>query len=73
MEHKFLVRVSLTEESDAKSTALSQPEREVLEILRRRGGDAWALELLNICKGSASPSTLRALEKKGAIAIRRAI
>lgn len=25
-------------------------EREVLEVLRRRGGKMWALELISICK-----------------------
>ena len=45
-------------------------ERDVLEVLRRRGGEMWTVELLSI--SAASPSTLNTLEKKGAIAIWRA-
>lgn len=47
---------------------VSAHEREILEVLRRRGGDAWALELLCICK-DASPRTLRSLEQKRFIKI----
>jgi primosomal protein N' (replication factor Y) len=42
-------------------------QREVLEVLRRRGGDMWLSELLQIC--STSSSTLKALEQKGYIVI----
>lgn len=42
-------------------------QREVLEVLRRRGGDVWFSELLQIC--STSSSTLKALEQKGYIVI----
>jgi len=42
-------------------------QQEVLEVLRRRGGDMWLSEVLQIC--STSSSTLKALEQKGYIAI----
>ena len=42
---------------------------EVLEVLRRRGGDIWLSELLQICH--ASSSVLKALEQKGYIAIQQ--
>jgi len=42
-------------------------QREILEVLRRRGSDMWLSELLQIC--SASSSTLKALEQKGYIVI----
>ncbi|MEB3179584.1 MAG: primosomal protein N' [Nostocaceae cyanobacterium] len=42
-------------------------QREVLEILRRRGGELWQSELLQICH--TSTSTLKALEQKGYIII----
>jgi len=42
---------------------------EVLEVLRRRGGDVWLSELLQICH--ASSSILKALERKGYIAIQQ--
>lgn len=44
-------------------------QREVLEVLRRRGGDVWLSELLQIC--STSSSTLKALEQKGYIVIQQ--
>ncbi len=42
-------------------------QQEVLEVLRRHGGDMWLSEVLQIC--STSSSTLKALEQKGYIAI----
>ena len=42
-------------------------QREILEVLRRRGGDVWLSELLQIC--NASSSTLKTLEQKGYVAI----
>lgn len=42
-------------------------QREVLEVLRRRGGDMWLSELLQIC--STSSSTLKALEQKGYVVL----
>ncbi|HEY9872797.1 MAG TPA: hypothetical protein V6D12_05150, partial [Candidatus Obscuribacterales bacterium] len=48
---------------------LTLRQREVLEVLRRRGGDLWLSELLQICNTSAS--TLKALEQKGYIVIQQ--
>ncbi len=42
-------------------------QREVLEVLRRRGSDIWLSELIQIC--STSLATLKALAQKGYIAI----
>ena len=40
---------------------------EVLEVLRRRGGDMWLTELLEVCHTTSS--MLKVLEQKGCIAI----
>jgi primosomal protein N' (replication factor Y) len=42
-------------------------QREVLEVLRRRGSDMWLSELLQVC--STSSSTLKSLEQKGYVVI----
>ena len=42
-------------------------QREVLEVLRRQGGDMWLSELLLLC--STSSSTLKALEQKGYVVL----
>jgi len=44
-------------------------QREILEVLRRRGGDVWLTELLQIC--NTSSSMLKALEQKGYIVIQQ--
>lgn len=49
------------------SPDLTSRQREVLEILRRRGGELWLTELLQIC--STTSSTVSALEKKGCVVI----
>ncbi|MBD2344951.1 primosomal protein N' [Anabaena subtropica] len=46
---------------------LTNRQREILEVLRRRGGELWHSELLQIC--STSSSTLKTMEQKGYIAI----
>ncbi len=46
---------------------LTTRQREILEILRQRGGELWQSELLQICH--ASTSTLKTLEKKGYIVV----
>lgn len=46
---------------------LKQRQREVLEVLRRRGGELWQTELLQIC--NTSSSILKTLQQKGCIAI----
>jgi len=46
---------------------ITSRQREILEVLRRRGGDMWLSELLQIC--STSSATLKTLEQKGYIVI----
>lgn len=46
---------------------LTTRQREILEILRRRGGELWQSELLQICH--ASSSTLKTMAQKGYIVI----
>jgi len=47
------------------SPDLTSRQREVLEMLRRRGGELWLTELLQAC--STTSSTVSALEKKGCV------
>lgn len=47
------------------SPELTARQREVLEMLRRRGGQLWLTELLQLC--STTASTVSALEKKGCV------
>lgn len=42
-------------------------QREVLEVLKQRGGDLWLQDLLQTCKTSAS--MLKALEQKGCVVL----
>ncbi|NEN97078.1 MAG: primosomal protein N' [Moorea sp. SIO3I7] len=46
---------------------LTRRQREVLEVLRRRGGDLWLSELSQIC--NVSSSTINSLEDKGYVVI----
>ena len=46
---------------------VTQRQREILEVLRRRGGDLWLTELLQIC--NASSCTVKTLEQKGCVVI----
>ena len=46
---------------------LTARQREILEVLRRRGGDIWLTELLQIC--STSSGTIKTLEQKGYVLI----
>jgi len=46
---------------------LTTRQREILEVLRRQGGELWQSELLQIC--STRSSTLKTLEQKGYIVI----
>jgi primosomal protein N' (replication factor Y) (superfamily II helicase) len=48
---------------------LSVRQREVLEVLRRRGGDLWLTELLQIC--NTTSSTIKKLEEKGYVVIQQ--
>lgn len=46
---------------------LSPRQREILEVLRRQGGDLWMSELLQLCHTSST--TLKTLERKGVLVI----
>ncbi len=46
---------------------LTTRQREILEVLRRRGGELWQTELLQICH--ASSSTLKTMAEKGYVVI----
>ncbi|BAZ52145.1 primosomal protein N' [Nostoc sp. NIES-4103] len=46
---------------------LTTRQREILEVLRRRGGEVWQNELLQIC--NTSSSTLKTMAQKGYIVI----
>ncbi|MBF2020172.1 MAG: primosomal protein N' [Hydrococcus sp. C42_A2020_068] len=48
---------------------LTQRQREVLEVLRHRGGELWLNELLQLCK--ASSAIVDALASKGCIVIQQ--
>ncbi|MBW4597489.1 MAG: primosomal protein N' [Brasilonema angustatum HA4187-MV1] len=61
-QQKAVTMIGATFERD-----LTIRQREVLEVLRRRGGELWQSELLQIC--SASTSILKTLEQKGYIVI----
>lgn len=52
---------------DVSDRDLTQRQREIIEVLRRRGGELWHSELLQIC--SASSSILKTLAQKGYIVI----
>lgn len=46
---------------------LTPRQREILDVLRRRGGELWLSELLQTC--GASSSTVETLERKGCVVI----
>ncbi|WP_041779912.1 primosomal protein N' [Allocoleopsis franciscana] len=46
---------------------LTQRQQEILDVLRRRGGDLWLTELLQTCHTTSS--TLKKLEEKGYVVI----
>ena len=48
---------------------VTERQREVLEVLRRRGGDLWLTELLQIC--NVTSSVVKALEQKGYVVIQQ--
>ncbi len=49
------------------SADLTNRQTEILEVLRRRGGEMWQTELLQTC--STSSSVVKTLEKKGYVVI----
>ena len=53
--------------TDKFTLELTPRQREVLEVLRRRGGDLWLTDLLQVC--NTSSSTIKALEQKGCVVI----
>ncbi|MGG6294734.1 primosomal protein N' [Leptolyngbya sp. AN02str] len=46
---------------------LSDRQREVVDVLRRRGGELWLQELLQTCR--VSSSLIKTLEQKGAVVV----
>ncbi|MBD1910319.1 MULTISPECIES: primosomal protein N' [unclassified Leptolyngbya] len=56
--------VTLTDEG---RTDLSTRQREVLEVLRRQGGELWLQDLLQLCR--ASSSVVKSLEQKGCVIV----
>lgn len=46
---------------------LTQRQQEILDVLRRRGGDLWLTELLQTC--NTTSSTIKKLEEKGYVVI----
>ncbi|MBD1807233.1 primosomal protein N' [Microcoleus sp. FACHB-SPT15] len=63
------LRQAVTLATGMLSLELTGRQREVLEVLRRRGGDLWLTELLQI--SNASSSTIKALEQKGYVVIQQ--
>jgi primosomal protein N' (replication factor Y) len=53
--------------STPPSTTLSPRQQEILDVLRRRGGDMWLQELLQVCH--ASSSVIKTLEQKGCVVL----
>nr|WP_239125164.1 primosomal protein N' [Leptolyngbya sp. CCY15150] len=53
--------------NDMGDANLSDRQREIIEILKRRGGDLWLQELLQICH--VSSSVVKTLERKGHVVI----
>lgn len=60
-------RQAVTWVSDASLTPLSSRQREVLDVLRRRGGELWLQELLQLCQTSSS--VVKGLAQKGCVVI----
>ena len=53
--------------ADAFPIDLTERQREILEVLRHRGGELWLNQLLQICRTSSS--TIEALRQKGCVVI----
>lgn len=53
--------------SQASGETLSDRQRQILDWLKRREGEAWVAELLQACQ--TSPSVLKTLEKKGCVTL----
>ncbi|NER51256.1 MAG: DEAD/DEAH box helicase family protein, partial [Symploca sp. SIO1A3] len=61
------VQKAVTLVTDIFPLELTPRQKEVLEVLRRRGGDLWLSDLVQVCKTSSS--TIKALEQKGCVVI----
>ncbi|MFM2062956.1 MAG: hypothetical protein RLZZ507_2626 [Cyanobacteriota bacterium] len=61
---KLQKAVTLLDNNDQN---LTPRQKEIIEVLKRQGGELWQTELLQTC--STSTSTLKALEQKGYIVI----
>ena len=61
------MRQAVTLVGNLSSLDLTPRQREILEMLRRRGGELWMTELLQLCR--AGSSTVKTLEKKGYVEI----
>ncbi len=61
------LRQAVTLVTDMFPVDVTARQREILDVLRRHGGDLWLAELLQIC--STSSSTIKALEQKGYVVI----
>jgi primosomal protein N' (replication factor Y) (superfamily II helicase) len=64
---KLRQAVTLTATTAHNEADLSTRQREILQVLRRQGGDIWLSDLLQLCKSSSAP--LKALEQKGYLVI----
>ena len=53
--------------ADAFPIDLTERQREILEVLRHRGGELWLNQLLQICRTSSS--TIEALRQKGCVVV----
>ena len=61
------LKQAVTLVADNLDIELTQKQQEVLDVLRRSGGDLWLSELLQIC--DVGGSVIKALEKKGYVVI----
>ncbi|WP_041740895.1 primosomal protein N' [Calothrix sp. PCC 6303] len=64
---KAKLQKAVTLTSNLYDRTITTRQQEILEVLRRQGGEMWQTELLQAC--SASSSTLKTLAEKGCIVI----
>ncbi|TAE54256.1 MAG: primosomal protein N', partial [Nostocales cyanobacterium] len=57
----------LTPRQQVRQQEIRERHKEIIEVLKRQGGELWQSELLQTC--NTSTSVLKALEKKGCIVI----
>ncbi len=63
------VQQAVTLTADQGDVSLSVRQQEVLDVLKRRGGDLWLTELLQLCR--VSGSVVKTLEQKGCVVIQQ--